>query len=919
MKNLSFNLIFLSFFLSVFCLSCTKQADLGFGEEKPTPLKEVQLPLDPPDEKRDINQSSILYTDARLILVSAPSIEKGWILIKDGNIVDLGEGEPPKMEVDQRISAAGKVITPGIIDTHSHMGVYPHPGVRAHSDGNEMVSPNTAGVWAENGFWPQDPSLWRALSSGITTIQVLPGSANLFGGRSFTAKMRPRISAREMRFEGAPQGLKMACGENPKRVYGEKGGPSTRMGNVAGYNRAYQEAFEYHQSWLKYERDLKHWKKKRSEIEDTDQESRLEAFKDIGDAPVPPKVDAKLETLRSVLKGDILVHIHCYRADEMSLMLDLAKKYGFNIRSFHHAIEAYKMADKLAEHRTGVSTWADWWGFKMEAYDATSANAAITEKYGVKTIIHSDSAEDIRHLNHEVAKVLKSGKDLGIEITEEKAMAWITLNAAWALGIEDKVGSLDKGKHADLVIWDRHPLSIYAKPEQVLIDGHIVFDREKKIVPTSDFEVGNRKIGLGSRSNKAPYKDQTLELLKLKHDKIEDYKNNDFIIKNVTLLNSNGEMIENRDIKVSKGKILNISKNLKTKNKDSIIDGTGKILTPGLFEAASYLGLMEVASVHSTRNININGSSITPSLEAHFSFYSQTTRIPIERAGGVIYTMAIPSGGLLAGKGFFFKLTDNPSNNVLPNRVMYGSVSSHIKESFGDHYSQVWQTLYNFITESRFLKKNMSQYNKGSLRNLKFPADELIAFEPVLEGKIPLILSADSYDEISNLIQFARTMKKRKIPLKLILFGGTESWMLASELKSLDIPVILNATNQTVYSFSHIQNRDDLAAALSEKGVEIALTAHEWSTYPQRIRQSAGMAVANGLPYEKAIQAITSAPANIYGLENEYAKLKKGQPATFILWNADPLEPMANPERIWIEGNQLDLNHRQQKLAKKYL
>lgn len=919
MKNL------LILFIPLFFISCSAQNQGGPGgeEEKPAPLTEINLPLDALDVPRDVNKKSILIKGARLILVSAPSIEKGWLHIENGNIKDLGSGEPPKLTVDQVIDANGKIVSPGVIDTHSHMGVYPHPGVRAHSDGNESVSPNTADVWAENSFWPQDPALWRALSSGITTIQVLPGSANLFGGRSFTAKMRPRISAREMRFESAPQGLKMACGENPKRVYGEKGGPSTRMGNVAGYDRAYQEAFEYHQGWIKYQRDLEHWNKRVSEAnKETDKEKKESALKEIGDAPTPPKKDAKLDTLRKVLLGEILVHIHCYRADEMSLMLDIAKKYGFNIRSFHHAIEGYKIAKKLAEHKTGISTWADWWGFKMEAYDATPANAAITEKYGVRTIIHSDSAEDIRHLNHEVAKVLRSAKDLGIKITEEKAMAWITLNAAWALGIDDKVGSLEKGKHADLVIWDRHPLSIYAKPDQVIIDGHIAFDRDQNIVPKSDFEIGNRKLGLGTRDPLLPEmaKDRSiLELLKKEHSYPDKMVHDSFVIKDVTVLKSSGEILKAQDVLISKGKIQKIAKGISKGSKLTIIDGKNRILTPGLFEAVSYLGLMEVGAVDSTKNISVEGSVINPSLESFYAFNSQTSRIAIERSHGLVYTMAMPNGGLLSGQGFFYQLSDGPTKGLVKNAAMFGSVTVEQKGAFGNHYSRLWQNLRLFVDEALFYQKNKASFNKRDLRDLKFDERELAAFKPVLEGKLPLVVSANSYDEIRHLLDFVKEMKKRKMPIKVILFGGTESWMLAKDLKKLRIPVVLNATNQTVHSFSHMQNRDDLAASLSEKGVEVALTAHEWFTYPRRIRQSAGMAVANGLDYKKAFQAITINPAKIYGLEKSYAQLKPNQEATFVLWNADPLEPLANAERIWIDGKEVSLDNRQRMLARKYL
>lgn len=912
------NLLILIFPLLL--LSCSAQNQGEGGEEKPSPLGKVNLPKDTEDEPREVNNESILIKGARLILVSSPSIEKGWIHIVDGNIKDLGAGEPPQLKVDRVINAKGKIVSPGVIDTHSHMGVYPHPGVKAHSDGNEKVGPNSADVWAENSFWPQDPALWRALSSGVTTIQVLPGSANLFGGRSFTAKMRPRISAREMRFVGAPQGLKMACGENPKRVYGEKGGPATRMGNVAGYHRAYQEAFEYHQAWKKYQRDIEHWNEKVSKIsKEGNKEAKEAALKEVGDAPEPPKKDAKLETLRKVIKGEILVHIHCYRADEMSLMLDLAKKFGFNIRSFHHAIEGYKIAKKLAEHKTGISTWADWWGFKMEAYDATSANAAITEKYGVKTIIHSDSAEDIRHLNHEVAKVLSAGKNLGIKISEEKAMAWITLNAAWALGIDDKVGSLEKGKHADIVIWDRHPLSIYAKPDQVIIDGFVTFDREKEIVPTSDFEIGNRKLGLGTRDNKAPEGVDILELLDKEHSTSKEKINDSFLIKNVSVLNSNGKRLEGQDVLVSRGRIRRVAKSISAPKNTPLIDGKEKILTPGLFEAVSYLGLMEVGAVSSTTNIYEEGTAISPSLESHYSFNSQTSRIPIERSQGILYTMTMPSGGILSGQGFFFKLSDRPSSDLIKNGAMFGSVDVRQKGAFGNNYSRLWQTLRLFVDEALFYQGNKASFNKRRLRDLKFDERELAAFRPVLQGKQPLVVSANSYDEIRHLIDFVKDMRKRKMPIKVVLFGGTESWMLAKSLTSLKIPVVLNATNQTVHSFSHMQNRDDLAVSLTEQGVQVALTAHEYFTYPRRIRQSAGMAVANGLEYSKAIQAITINPAKIYGLENQYDLLRPKQRATFILWNADPLEPLANVERIWVEGKEVSLDNRQRMLARKYL
>jgi imidazolonepropionase-like amidohydrolase len=357
----------------------------------------------------------------------------------------------------------------------------------------------------------------RALAGGVTTIQVLPGSANLIGGRSFTAKLTRGTSARAMRFLGAPQGLKMACGENPKRVYGEQRRlPSTRMGNLAVVRKAFADAWDYRRRVQKYERDLALWKEKqRKEKQGKEEQARPTsssspsspfetAPKDTAelgadpeakvaapdDPPEPPTRDPALETLKDVLDGKILVHNHCYRADEMSLMLDLAQQYGFRIRSFHHALEAYKIADRLAREGVAVSTWADWWGFKMEAYDGVPENAALVAAAGGRAIIHSDSESEIRHLNQEAGKALAAGRRLGLKIDDDAALRWLTANPAWALGIDDRVGTLEPGKMADVVVWDRHPFSVYALAQRVYVDGALAFDR-RAARATTDFELEN--------------------------------------------------------------------------------------------------------------------------------------------------------------------------------------------------------------------------------------------------------------------------------------------------------------------------------------------------------------------------------------------------------------------------------------------
>jgi imidazolonepropionase-like amidohydrolase len=452
---------------------------------KPTPpMRPWVSPVEAPDPEIWVGTTPVLIRGATVMTAAGAVHERGHVLLADGRIASVGPGPgdaPPDARV---IDAAGKYVTPGLIDPHSHIGVFPMPGVAAHRDGNEWTAASTPGVQAEHAFWPQDPGIWRALSGGITTIQVLPGSANLIGGRSFVAKLKPAESARDMRFPGAPRGLKMACGENPKLTHGGKGrAPSSRMGNIAGTRAEFQRALEYRRKWKKYERDLAFW------------ESRRGKRKEPADPPDPPPRDLGLETLVEVLDGKILVQMHCYRADELTLMMDVAREFGFRIRAFHHALEAYKVRHRLAAEEVASVTFVDWWGYKMEAFDGVPQNLALLAQAGARGTLHSDSAIEIRHLNQEAAKAMTAGRRLGVRVSEDDALRWVTAHPAWVLGVDDRVGTIEAGKMADVVLWDGHPFSVYTKANKVFIDGELVFDREAATWPVSDFELGVNRPG----------------------------------------------------------------------------------------------------------------------------------------------------------------------------------------------------------------------------------------------------------------------------------------------------------------------------------------------------------------------------------------------------------------------------------------
>ena len=385
------------------------------------------------------------------------------LLIADGKIVEMGQSL--SQSGINTIDATGQWITPGIIDIHSHMGVYSAPGVSTSSDGNEATSPVTAEVWAEHSIWTQDPQFALALKGGVTSFHVLPGSANLFGGRGATFKNISKNTIQAMKFPNAPHSLKLACGEIPKRVYGNrKQSPATRMGNMAGYRSAWIDAADY-----------------RDGMQDTDSNNQ-------------PKRDLAMDTLMGVLDGEILIQNHCYRAEEMAMMVELSKEFDYKITTFHHAVEAYKIADLLADEGICAAMWADWWGFKHEAYDMVPANIAIIDQARNGTgcaIVHSDDEVGIQHLNQEAAKAMAAGNRAGFDISKAHAMRWITSNPAKAAGVLEATGSIEPGKDADIVLWTHNPFSVYARAQQVLIDGALAFDmNDPKVQPVTDFDLG---------------------------------------------------------------------------------------------------------------------------------------------------------------------------------------------------------------------------------------------------------------------------------------------------------------------------------------------------------------------------------------------------------------------------------------------
>jgi len=399
--------------------------------------------------------NEVVIKNAIVMTATHGNIKNGSIYIKDGKIAAVGENvnAPAGATV---IDAGGKYVTPGIVDSHSHIAL--------DDDVNEATSPITPQMMMKDAFDYQDKAIYRALAGGVTTSLLLHGSANMIGGQAIVIKHKYGLGRDELLLPNAPRSIKFASGENPKRVYGSRDQlPSTRMGNFAVQREALVQARDYMREWDAYNEKVKRGDK---------------------DATAP-KRDLKMEALADILRGKLMVQIHCYRADEFLTEIAMAKEFGYKIRAFHHALEAYKVPEALAAENIGIATFADWWGYKQEAWDAIPWNAVLAMRKGVKVAIKSDSEDYTRRLNQEAAKTIRYGG-----ATEEEALKMITLNAAWIVGVDDRVGSIDVGKDADLVIWDGYPLSTYGLPEKVLIDGEVYFDRSLPGLGTTHYREG---------------------------------------------------------------------------------------------------------------------------------------------------------------------------------------------------------------------------------------------------------------------------------------------------------------------------------------------------------------------------------------------------------------------------------------------
>jgi imidazolonepropionase-like amidohydrolase len=874
-----------------------------------------------PSTYRRQPSAAILVAHATVLTATGQRLENASVLLRDGTIAAVGPDAVVAAAAGdaQVLDATGKWVTPGLIDPHSHLGVYASPAVAANADGNEATNPDTADVWAEHSVWPQDPQFPLALAGGVTTLQILPGSANLFGGRSITVKNVPALGVDAMKFPGAPYGLKMACGENPKRVYGERGrAPSTRMGNVAGYREAWIRAVRYRERWREYDDKKAHGK-------DAD----------------PPDRDLGLETLAGVLDGKILVQNHCYRADEMLEMIDVAHEFGYRIAAFHHAVEAYKIAGVLASNGICADMWADWWGFKMEALDGIRENIAMVAHAGGCAVVHSDSAVGIQRLNQEAAKAMAAGNRAGIVTTPEEAIRWITLNPARSIGVDRQTGSLETGKMADVVVWSGNPFDVYSRAEKVYIDGALMYDRDDpRHQPVTDFELGLRDSpgeqpgaqgnvraaataipgavaipGATAAAKPAATAAAAMPAARAGAGDPALPASTEIVAITGATVHTMGPAgtLHSATVLIAGGRIQAVGAGIAVPAGARRIDAAGKVVTPGLLDSLTQLGLVEVSAVEDTEDATNADPQVSAGFEVADGINSRSMLLPVNRVEGITRAVSAPAAGksLFLGQGAVIHLGGGPQTVVRRSVAQFVALGESGARLAGGTRGAAAMRLREALRDALDYDAHRTAYDRAERRPYSLPRLDLEALLPVARGEQPLVALVNRASDIEQVLELARRMK-----LRLILAGAAEGWEVAGEIAAARVPVLLDPLANLPESFEEMGATLENAARLARAGVTLAFFTGD-SHNSRNLRQAAGNAVAYGLPWDAALAAMTVNPARIWGLD-DYGTLEPGKDADVVIWDGDPLEVTSAAERVFIRGREMPRDSRQIRLRDRY-
>lgn len=853
---------------------------------------------------------------ATVLTVTRGSIPNGTVVVRGGKIAAVGDASlsvPPDAQV---VDGSGRFLTPGIIDEHSHIAS------DSTNEGGTTVSSMTNVM---DVLDPNDVDIYRDLAGGLTVASVFHGSANPIGGTNTVIKLRwGKARAEELVFDAALPGLKFALGENPKdmRQLGQTGPrryPVTRPGVEFVIRDAFTRARAYQRDWREYERRCK-----------------------AGEKAVAPRRDLQIEPLVEVLEGRRLAHVHAYRADEMLMMLRLAEEFGFKVATFEHGLEGYKLARELAAHGAGVGTFSDWWGYKIEAIDAIPYNAAIMMRAGVVVSINSDSAEHARRLNSEAAKMMKWGG-----LTEDQALALVTINPARQLKIDKRVGSIEAGKDADLVLWSHHPLSSYAIVERTYVDGTLYYEREADLARVAGVE--KEKAALvaaeakdGASSSKGadgsgPAKEagrtgatggarppvaapDEADLARLAPRMSPGFLAKGVLaIINARIVPVTRPTIERGTIVVRDGRIEAVSESVAVPSGATVIDAAGGEVYPGWINARTTLGLAEPGA----RGYEDTAEMLdyNPQLRTVVAYHNDSEAIPVARANGVTTVAVFPSGGLLGGQVPVMNLdgwtweesTLKPIAGISfqfpgvgARRMAYGAAPAPERayEELRKERDARLDALARLLDEAR------AYAAAGPGRERDWVLEALV---PVVQRRVPLFTTAPREQDIREAVAFAE-----RVHVRIVIASGPEAALAAPLLKEKEVPVILGPVltlppREDQFHAASYQAAGELARA----GVRFAFATADNANVRQLPWQAA-ISVAWGLPREQALRALTIDAAEILGVSGEVGSLEPGKVANLLVARGDPLEARTEITHVIVNGREVDLDNKHLSLYERY-
>jgi imidazolonepropionase-like amidohydrolase len=873
--------------LSIETTPDAKTADPKTAESKVPPTTDFPVELEADRLQHPLaTGGNVLIKGGTVILSHGDPQAATSILIRQGKIAAIGRDLAPD-EGMTVVDAAGRFVMPGIIDTHSHI---------MFADGMGGVNEATVSIVPEvrvrDVVRTADPSAYRALAGGVTTARLLHGSANVVGGQDAVVKLKFGRRAPEQTLQGNPQGVKFALGENVK--FQTNRFPNTRLGVEATLNRAFLEAIDYRRIWLEYRKAAE---KQKAAAGAAPAGGAAGAMPEL----LPPRRDLRLEALADIVDHQKFIHSHCYRADEILMLLRVTSDLGIRVWSLQHVLEGYKVAPEIVAHGASCSTFSDWWAYKVEAFDATPYNAALLAEAGANIVIKSDDAELIRHLYLEAAKPVRYGG-----VAPDAALRMITLNSARELGLEARLGSIEVGKDADLAIFSGHPLNAFSRCEMTLIEGEPYFVREKQPSAMSS-------TAATSAGQPRPIVFATPEI-RAKQLDLAISPDRRYAITGATVHPVDGPDVDQGTVLIHGDKIVAAGAGIDIPAGTRTIDATGLHVYPGLIDAGSVLGLSEIGRVRETHDFQEAGL-FQPDLRAAVAINPDSELIPVTRAGGITTTLVRPTGGIICGQVSLIKL----DGWTVPEMVLSLEAGLQIDWPGGNDNQPRVDQLRDFLNEGRtYIKLKQAAQEGQTAPPIRDPRYE--ALDSYLRGDKLIFIEANSRKEIAESLLFAEKEK-----LKIVITGGAEAWKLAGELKKREIPVIVGA----VMSKPH-EEYDPFDAAyanpgrLHEAGVLFAIRSNGASTAGFNASNSrntpfeAAQAVAYGLPEAEALKSVTLNAAKILRVDDKLGSLTAGKLANLIITDGSPLQETTQYKAIFVAGKPYAPESRHTRLYEKY-